>query len=283
MQRAEGSRIPDTAPVVSATAPAARRSRVDDLPSAVALLAATRALLRARSVEEIVDVCRRCVRELGGEAVPSHLAGPDALAVDLSSTLGEPLLVRPPADAATRRRLELALDELVEDARTALGAVRPGDHLAPVATLDPAGGMLDRPAVERLLHRLAPGDAVAVLGIDRLTNLSETLGPAAGDLILASFVHVLRRQLPAGGWIGRLAGEQLVAVLRGASAAQARALLDRTRAAWLEARPHPVTFWAGVAGVTASGGAAALAEAGAALDDARSSHHDRAVVPDAGA
>jgi hypothetical protein len=106
------------------------------------LLAATRALLQARSPAAVEAVLACAVADLGGSLVPAAGAPPGSLPLDLPLGTGEPLAVAVDDVSVAALRLSAALPRLVEDARTALGGLE--QHVAPPVVGPPATGALCR-------------------------------------------------------------------------------------------------------------------------------------------
>ncbi|MGJ7450645.1 cobalamin B12-binding domain-containing protein [Aquipuribacter sp. MA13-6] len=109
-------------------------------PDAVAhQLQATRALLRARTRSEVVDILATFVHDLGGAVLPARLGGPGILPVDISLGLSEPMLVRIDDISISAMRLENLLVVLLADARHAVARLRPDAAPEPRArpTADP--------------------------------------------------------------------------------------------------------------------------------------------------
>lgn len=73
--------------------------------------------------------------------------------------------------------------------------------------------------------------AVIVLDIDRFKRINDTLGHAAGDVVLQSVAHTCRIELRGGDQIGRIGGEEFLIVLHSANAQQAGEIAERLRAA----------------------------------------------------
>ena len=67
---------------------------VDDPTGDGVALAATRALLKASTREEVARVLHTAVGDLGGTVVPARLASESALSVDVSLGVGEPRVAR---------------------------------------------------------------------------------------------------------------------------------------------------------------------------------------------
>ncbi|HSP30363.1 MAG TPA: winged helix-turn-helix domain-containing protein, partial [Ilumatobacteraceae bacterium] len=139
--------------------------RAIDPEAAILRLAAARSLLRAEAVEEAVGVVIGLVRDLGGSTIPARLDDRNALPLDCSFGHGEPLLARPDS-ALARLRIERILPEVLDDAREAIGRLRQRDDYAELSNTDPLTGLFNRRAVDELLARLGPDDAVVVIDID---------------------------------------------------------------------------------------------------------------------
>lgn len=146
------------------------------------LLAVVRALLRAQTQDDVGLVLATAVRDLGGALVPARLLPDDALPLDVSLGLGEPVLVvRDPVSVAGAQ-LGRLLPTLVEDAREALSRLQRRDPSAPDTSLEAfvaALGRADSAAAHRIVATLLhdgrqPRDVVhEVLGpaMDRVGEL----------------------------------------------------------------------------------------------------------------
>ena len=88
------------------------------------VLAATRAVLRARTVREVTHALVAYVRVAGGDVIEAGRAGAGAMAFDLSFGEGEPLLVIAGQPSVARFRIEQALPALLEDARRIVALLR---------------------------------------------------------------------------------------------------------------------------------------------------------------
>lgn len=211
---------------------------------------ALRSLLRASSEREAVALLLDTVRRLGGHVIPARLAGDDdtvALPVDLAFGLDEPLLPAAAASTPARRNLERHLPPLIEDVRLVVEHLRTEDRLTEDATTDPLTGLRNRRAFGRILGRLRPGSAVAVLDLDHFKHLNDEHGHAAGDEVLIALGTALRDSLRLSEHCARFGGEEFVVAFPGTGADEAALAIERLRADWTEQRPWPVTFSAGVA------------------------------------
>ena len=143
-------------------------------------------------------------------------------------------------------------------------------RLFDMATTDPLTRLLRRNVFEeRLAAELARGRrsgdalAVALVDIDRFKAVNDTWGHAAGDAALRLVAGVLRDGRRATDVVARYGGEEFAILFPGTALEQAAALVDRIRAD-LAATPfepapgvrHPITFSAGVCGVTPEDGPA---------------------------
>jgi diguanylate cyclase (GGDEF)-like protein len=73
--------------------------------------------------------------------------------------------------------------------------------------------------------------AVIVLDIDRFKRINDTYGHAAGDAVLRGVARACRLELRGGDQVGRIGGEEFLAVLHSATAEQTREIAERLRAA----------------------------------------------------
>ena len=96
----------------------------------------------------------------------------------------------------------------------------------------------------------------AVLDIDHFKSINDTLGHAAGDLILQEVVNECRRSMRASDYIGRIGGEEFAIILQDADEAAASDVVERMRSAIenlaidFAGKKVPVTVSFGVAGLT---------------------------------
>lgn len=213
--------------------------------------------------------------------------------VDLGSTNGTWVNGRP---ITTRK---LAPGDRIELGSCVLRYLRQGEAdaedlsaLADLARRDALTGLANRRAFEEALQREVArarrtGEALAVvaLDIDHFKRVNDTHGHAAGDLVLAEVAARAQRALRVEDLLARIGGEELAALLPGASLAAAAEVAERIRHAVgdagiaVAATAIDVTVSLGCAALLADEreGAALLARADARLYDAKRAGRNRVV------
>lgn len=237
-----------------------------------AVLAATRALLWITSPADASAIAQELVEALGGRVVPVDQAGPDVVPVDVSVGEGTPMLPSAPSASCARRLLEEHLPEFMRDAHRAIELVERSARLADDASVDALTGLANRRMLGRALGRLRPGDTVIMLDLDHFKAVNDTLGHHEGDAVLRTFGHTIAGCVRATDRAGRYGGEEFVVMLPASTGAEE--FLERLRDAWVEARPHPITFSAGFAQVSGEP-ARALESADRAMYRAKHTGRDR--------
>jgi len=209
-----------------------------------AVLDATRALLWIESPTAVAEITRDLVEVLGGRVVPAADATEDALPVDVSFSVGQPVLAAAPPAGVTRMLLERYLPAFVRDAQRALELLDRPSRLAQDASIDPLTGLANRRTLGRALGRLRPEDTVVMIDLDNFKAINDSLGHREGDNVLRLFGRTLAATVRAAEQVGRYGGEEFVVIL---PAAGAERFLARLRIEWMRTRPYPVTFSAGLA------------------------------------
>lgn len=214
------------------------------------VLAATRTLLWVKTPAEASAVAQELVTALGGTTVPAALAGEDALPVDLSFGVGEPLLATAPAAGEARLLLERHLPMFVLDAHRAVDLADRASRLAQAASIDPLTGLPNRRMLGRALGRLCAGAHLIMVDPDHFKAVNDTFGHDEGDEVLRALGRMLVGSVRAADHVARYGGEEFVVVLP--EGGDPEVFLQRLTTAWEEGRPHPVTLSAGIATVRAS-------------------------------
>ena len=242
---------------------------------------------RIEAGREDLAVYGRAIAD-GGEALATRL-DPAALAA-LLARLGEATATMQEANARLERELAAAAAETRALTEKLTVAERR-------AITDPLTGLLNRRGTIEALER-AQADAraagaqlaVAMIDIDHFKRVNDRFGHALGDEVLRFVARHLQDRL-GGTSVGRLGGEEFVAVLAGCDASAGAAAVDRARAELAgqiirNARDGTslgrVSFSAGVAAdQPADGVDSLLGRADRALYSAKRMGRDR-VIPDRG-
>jgi diguanylate cyclase (GGDEF)-like protein len=236
-----------------------------------AVLDATRALLWIESPTAVAEIARDLVEVLGGRVVPAADATEDALPVDVSFSVGQPVLAAAPPAGVARMLLERYLPAFVRDAQRALELLDRPARLAQDASIDPLTGLANRRTLGRALGRLRPEDTVVMIDLDHFKAINDSLGHREGDNVLRLFGRTLATSSRAADQVGRYGGDEFVVIL---PAAGAERFLARLRIEWMRTRPYPVTFSAGLAAAAPDPGKA-LHAADRALHRAKQSGRHR--------
>jgi diguanylate cyclase (GGDEF)-like protein len=137
-------------------------------------------------------------------------------------------------------------------------------ELERAAHLDYLTGICNRRAIEDLARRAIAAArrhgmpmAMMIVDIDHFKRINDAFGHECGDLALVESVRRLRDSLRAEDLVGRLGGEEFVAVMPNTDGVAALAAAERVRAAFADSPMHigehelQVTVTAGVAVLTA--------------------------------
>jgi diguanylate cyclase len=90
--------------------------------------------------------------------------------------------------------------------------------------------ILNRQDFETALGQLEPSAlALALIDLDHFKEINDTLGHAAGDLVLRSFERTLSGSLPDTAIVGRIGGDEYAAVIPETTAESALILLEEIR------------------------------------------------------
>lgn len=208
------------------------------------VLNATRALLWIETAGDASAVARDLVEDLGGVTVAAVASTDDALPVDLSFGVGEPVLPAAPRSSVARMLLERHLPIFVRDAQRALELADQTSRLTVDASIDSLTGLANRRMLSRALGRLRPGDTVIMIDLDHFKAINDTVGHQEGDRVLRILGQTLAAYVRARDRVGRYGGEEFVVI---ASESRPEAFLTRLRLEWEKARPYPITFSAGIA------------------------------------
>ena len=233
---------------------------------------ATRSLLWLQSPRDARRVAIDLVNALGGAVAAAGAPSPELLPLDLSFGAGDPVLPSAPVGSPARAMLDRYLNQFVLDARRVLELADRADRLAESASTDALTGLMNRRMLDRALGRLGSDETVVILDLDHFKQVNDEHGHLAGDEVLRAFGSVLRANLRGRELVGRYGGEEFVLVV--APPSDAEAVLARVRAEWVQHRPLPVTFSAGIAS-SLGGPEPTLRAADEALYEAKATGRDR--------
>lgn len=232
-----------------------------------------RRLLRITSPEQAVGELMRFVHAVGGSTAPVFHASADALPIDISLGVADPVLPEAPRGTPARTEISSLLPRLVEDARFAADRARRLGRLSAKVETDPLTGLGNRRGLRR--SRVArDAGTVVMLDLDFFKQVNDGFGHDAGDRVLVSFSRMLRRHLRETDQAFRLGGEEFLLLLPATTPQDALVALEHLRRAWLRERPLDITFSGGVATV-GSDLVAAMRLADAALYRAKANGRDR--------
>jgi diguanylate cyclase (GGDEF)-like protein len=118
-------------------------------------------------------------------------------------------------------------------------------ELSRQSTTDPLTTVGNRRLGEALLDSLAPGDAIAVLDLDRLKVVNDTFGHRRGDEELKRFGEYVLANLRDHDAVARFGGDEFILVMREAGT-EGREVATRLVDGWRRSNPQ-TTLSAGVA------------------------------------
>lgn len=175
----------------------------------------------------------------------------------------------------------------------AVRKVRQARRLHRLASTDELTGLANRRALSAaaenaLAQSRRDGSPLAMLmvDVDHFKRINDTHGHAFGDEVLRHLARVLAKGLRDQDRLGRLGGEEFLAVLPSTSLADARRVAERMRAAVAAAPltgpngPVVVTVSVGVAGGEDASAASLIARADAALYRAKHAGRNAVAVDD---
>lgn len=109
-------------------------------------------------------------------------------------------------------------------------------ELEKLVRVDPLSGALNRRGLIEFAdqafadNRKSGSFSVIVMDIDRFKSINDTFGHAAGDMVIARIVEITRRVVACDKCaVGRLGGDELVALLAGKNLEQTLALAEQMR------------------------------------------------------
>jgi diguanylate cyclase (GGDEF)-like protein len=105
------------------------------------------------------------------------------------------------------------------------------------ATIDTLTGIGNRRLADAAITELQPGDAIILVGLDKLRLVNDTLGHAAGDAIIRAFAEWLSNGLHRDAdMVARLGGDEFARIANGIGESSGAAE-DRRRDRWMRTQP----------------------------------------------
>jgi diguanylate cyclase (GGDEF)-like protein len=238
------------------------------------LLEVTRSLLWIETRADAREAAARFVTGVGGTFVDAAEGDAASLPVDLSFGLGDPVLPSAPLGSIERRVLERHLPGLVADIDRVIALSSRADRRLEDASVDALTGLPNRHSLGGALGRMRAGDVLILLDLDHLKEVNADHGHAVGDGVLRALGATLRSSVCNPDVVGRYGGEEFLIIL---ARSDPEAFMRRLRLRWMEDRPHPVTFSAGLAPYTHAFPTAAVITDAAdrAMGRAKEAGHDQ--------
>jgi len=204
-------------------------------------------------------------------------APPLGRALDALRRGAQDILVEPVHDAELVMRVQAA--GRTKGLQEEMGAQ--AERLETMLFEDPLTGLTNRRFILTQLDGLVSGArrhgralTVAVIDVDHFKTVNDTRGHAAGDKVLAAVAHALRGRLRAEDQLGRLGGEEFLALLPDVGPAAASATTERLRGSVASLDVSVSIGWAVWQGEPAEG---LLRRADDALYTAKARGRDRVV------
>lgn len=238
-------------------------------------------LLWIGSPDDARRITTAFVERLGGQVTRAPERPTDALETDLSFGQGVPAWVTVPADSPAAARLDRHLPPFVHAAHRALALLRERQLVDDELQLDPLTGLPGRTMINRVVGRPAPDDTIVVLQLDGYATVDPGADPAARDRTIGAFGALLRDEIRHRDRAGYYGSGKFVVMLLAGVEQDPEDLVARLRKSWIERRPTPASFSAGIA-PAAPNPRSALVAAEAALFRAHSSGGDGSSVAEPG-
>ncbi len=140
-------------------------------------------------------------------------------------------------------------------------------HLLEKMQRDSLTGLYNKAATQEYIQQRLlrhPGEVFAffILDIDNFKNVNDSCGHAVGDMVIADFAELLKKEFQENDIIGRIGGDEFVALVR----APSREWAEKKALSVVTAMRHDVTDGVKTCPVSVSIGVALAPEAGAEFE-----------------
>lgn len=208
-----------------------------------AILGSTEDLLWVKSPSQAREVSADLVNRLG-LTVATQSNVDDAINVDLSFGVGDPLLVKTPSDGELATLLNEQLPRYQAAGARSLQLSANHNLLVEDLSVDPITGLPSGAEAMRLVGRLGVDDVLVLLEID---NDGPERTAEVIDRLNAEFGKLLRTEVRSRDRNGYLGNGRFMIVILGGVEQDPDEVLVRLRKAWIDTRPGVESFSAGFA------------------------------------
>ena len=128
-----------------------------------------------------------------------------------------------------------------------IGEVKLNKKLNAIAYIDPNTGLPNRRSCE---HELSKGEIFGekeavccfMFDLNNLKEVNDTLGHSYGDLLISSFATILHRAAPKGMFVGRIAGDEFMGILRNTTEEEINAFAEALKAEQIALKNNPTNY-----------------------------------------
>jgi len=128
-----------------------------------------------------------------------------------------------------------------------IGEVELNKKLNAIAYMDPITGLPNRRSCE---HELSKGEIYGekeavccfMFDLNNLKEVNDTLGHSYGDLLISSFATILHRAAPKGMFVGRIAGDEFMGILRDTTEEEIRSFIESLRSEQIALESNPTNY-----------------------------------------
>lgn len=128
-----------------------------------------------------------------------------------------------------------------------IGEIKLNKKLNAIAYMDPNTGLPNRRSCE---HELSKGEIFGekeavccfMFDLNNLKEVNDTLGHSYGDLLISSFATILRRAAPKGMFVGRIAGDEFMGILRNTTEEEINAFAEALKAEQIALKNNPTNY-----------------------------------------